>query len=245
MGTKVVKTTDDTIFTADELAEKFGLLPYTDPENKYPKRRCAGDDGNGIEEHAMFAFAYARGWEQGAGDGFYRKCEACDGDGYTYDHMDNMQTCDQCEDGRIDIEWSEYQDTPEYEKCLSEAQDEHYSNWLKSVEAAWDKYLRYFYLVTEPVLIQRDGWQEKGYRLTPEKDKTWKDVCQEIVETINGVGMFWFDSALDLLQTGPYKSYKEAASRHFHHMKHYGAVYGVTSIEDLYYDWSRHYFYSW
>jgi hypothetical protein len=58
---------------------------------------------------------------------------------------------------------------------------------------------------------------------------TWNDACSEIIETINGVGMFYFGSVEDLVESGPYDNEEQACLNHLHWMKEHHRVYGDPS----------------
>lgn len=69
--------------------------------------------------------------------------------------------------------------------------------------------------------------QEDGYVVQPKT--TWRDSLKEIIETINGVGYFYFHSVDEFLDSGPYGE-EEGVMTHLHWVKRYPDVYGDTSI---------------
>lgn len=63
--------------------------------------------------------------------------------------------------------------------------------------------------------------------------ESWKDVCEKLVETINGVGYFHFSNAAELADSIP-DTYKGTAISHFHWMNDYSRVYGCQSANSIY-----------
>lgn len=66
-------------------------------------------------------------------------------------------------------------------------------------------------------------WQIKPLR-------TWKESLKLIVETINGVGYFHFNSVREFLDSGPYTE-REGCLTHLHYLAQHGDVYGGRSLE--------------
>jgi len=73
----------------------------------------------------------------------------------------------------------------------------------------------------KPIGEQR--WQIKPLR-------TWKESLGLIVETINGVGYFTFDSLREFLNSGPYTE-REGCLTHLHWLKDHGDVYGEQPLK--------------
>lgn len=63
---------------------------------------------------------------------------------------------------------------------------------------------------------------------------SWKQACSQTAITISGYGMFQYNSADELKDGGPYKTYCEAVIEHIHWMKHYPEVYGVSGYRRMY-----------
>lgn len=59
---------------------------------------------------------------------------------------------------------------------------------------------------------------------------TWRESLGYIVETINGVGYYRFDSIREFLNSGPYTE-REGVLTHLHYLADYGRVYGDTSLQ--------------
>lgn len=64
------------------------------------------------------------------------------------------------------------------------------------------------------------------YKIVP--TKSWNVAAASILETINGVGYFYFDSLKDFLDSGPYTA-RQATLTHIHWLKDYAEVYGADS----------------
>jgi len=66
------------------------------------------------------------------------------------------------------------------------------------------------------------------YRVKPMK--SWEDSLTPIVETINGVGYFYFRDGKELMRSGPYTA-REAVLSHMGYLNDVGSVYGEESLE--------------
>lgn len=118
----------------------------------------------------------------------------------------------------------------ENEKAEMEAQDEIYGKWHDAVE----------YAATQ--LLERHGLTLKENRRSPKRRtyeyrvipmKSWEDAAGAIMETINGVGYFEFNSLREFLESGPYTA-KQAVLSHLHWIKDRPKVYGDTSAQRYY-----------
>lgn len=65
------------------------------------------------------------------------------------------------------------------------------------------------------------------YQIRPRT--SWKKSLKLLLETINGVGYFTFDSVREFLDSGPYTE-REAVLRHLSYLARYGEVYGEISL---------------
>jgi len=79
---------------------------------------------------------------------------------------------------------------------------------------------------------ERKGEQTR-WKITPLR--TWRESLGHIVETINGVGLFRFDSIREFLDSGPYTE-REGVLTHLHYLADYSSVYGVRSLERTFHD---------
>lgn len=249
--TKISEMEYSNILTVNEMCDLFDFAPYEEPDGttyKITVRDMYEDD---FQSRALYAYAYKKGyefspemWEM------TQECEQCDGSGFIEDQ--EMMDCSSCSgSGRVELDMDSIYQDELFQEMEGGVQDEHYKAWKKSVEHAFEKYLEYHNLklvqTKIPRTYEQDGkqkrWFEDGYALKPVK--SWKDVVDQIVETINGVGYFWFDDAKHLLESGPYRSYKQAAIHHLHWIQDYGKVYGSRSPDSIYQDYMEHYLYSW
>lgn len=69
------------------------------------------------------------------------------------------------------------------------------------------------------------------YRVTP--SDSWPAAAEKIMQTINGVGMFQFDSLREFLRSGPWTA-REAVLLHLGTIKDYPEVYGSSSPQRQY-----------
>ena len=102
----------------------------------------------------------------------------------------------------------------------------------KEISLALSKY--------ETIIVNNAEWLAKHYGLTIDKVDdynwsfsprssvciTWATICNALIDTINGVGMFEFANAKDFKDATSCSTYKEAAQKHLHHMYSYLEVYG-------------------
>lgn len=115
------------------------------------------------------------------------------------------------------------------EKAEREAQDDYFSAWHDGVMGFADKAFESHGLELVPVPGRRKSARPYYYKVEPQK--SWRDAAEQIIETINGVGMFYFGSVADLRRSGPYKSDREAVLEHIHHIPSAAEVYGSPSAE--------------
>lgn len=57
----------------------------------------------------------------------------------------------------------------------------------------------------------------------------WKYSAKSVMETVNGVGLFYFNSLQEFLDSGPYTE-RAAVLTHLHWLKRYYDVYGCGSV---------------
>lgn len=113
------------------------------------------------------------------------------------------------------------------EKAEEEAGSEVYVSWGEGVIAAADQLFRYHYL--ELIPIKGTGRYPYEFKVVPKT--TWDSALGQIIETINGVGMFHFASAREFLDSGPYSTPRIGVLTHLHHIASYPAVYGDYSAK--------------
>jgi hypothetical protein len=117
-------------------------------------------------------------------------------------------------------------------KAENEAQDELFGSWYDAVIYAVAKLFEAHHLKLEPV--KHKGTPNKyphEYRVKP--IETWEKACEQIVDTVCGVGYFHFDSIPEFLESGPY-TMREAVLSHLGWIKNYPEVYGATTAQRYY-----------
>ena len=62
----------------------------------------------------------------------------------------------------------------------------------------------------------------------------WNKAMDIVIESINGYGMFEFDSGEDLILSGPYAGAKEATIAHIHWHKERGNIFGESGIKEIF-----------
>lgn len=62
----------------------------------------------------------------------------------------------------------------------------------------------------------------------------WNEAMAIVIESINGYGMFYFESGEELILSGPYAGAKEATIAHLHWHKERGNVFGERGIEEVF-----------
>ena len=108
------------------------------------------------------------------------------------------------------------------------AGDELFSRYVGALEAAAEAILG-------PQNLAAEAKPKKGiYKIVP--SGTWREAASALVQTINGVGMFYYTDAKELKDAGPYKSYKQAVLSHLHWATRYPEVYGTRSAELVFSD---------
>jgi len=119
----------------------------------------------------------------------------------------------------------------ESEKIGEQAENEEGNSLFEKYRSAVENTINYLLDFHDLELIRN----KKGYYI--ETTSTWEKSCGKIAVTISGVGMFEYNSAKELKEVGPYKSYAEACISHIHWVKDYPRVYGVSSYKNKYEYW--------
>jgi hypothetical protein len=131
------------------------------------------------------------------------------------------------------LDWSEEHEE-ESLKIEAERRDEMYRSWHDAVEAVAERLFGEHGLELVPVKFKRKvppntrPWE---YRVVPKT--TWEDAAEQIRQTVNGAGPFYFSSLKEFLDSGPY-TYRQAALTHIGWIKDYPAVYGDRSAQMQY-----------
>jgi len=120
----------------------------------------------------------------------------------------------------------------EQNKAQDEARDELFHKWYDAVlhvsEILFDRH--------ELRLVPRKGNRPYEYVVLPKT--TWRAAAEAIRNTINGVGYFHFNSVKEFCLSIP-TSVRGVVIGHLHWIKDQPAVYGDTSAERLYENYSR------
>lgn len=102
-------------------------------------------------------------------------------------------------------------------KAETDEIDERIRNYRNAVVAVAEK------LFGEHNLLLEEIPKTGTYRVIPKE--SWKDSARQIMETVNGVGMFYFSSVKEFCDSGPYTP-RQATLTHLHHIRSWGEVYG-------------------
>lgn len=86
------------------------------------------------------------------------------------------------------------------------------------------------YLKEECNLIATVG-EEGGITLSSDD---WNEALARVIESVNGYGMFHFESPEDIILSGPYDGAKGATLAHFHWHESRGSVYGEPGVKEIF-----------
>jgi hypothetical protein len=110
-------------------------------------------------------------------------------------------------------------------KAEAEELSEQWSKYVGAVEGvATGLFAEYHLDLTEQTS------KRKGTRYLVSPQKSWRDSCKQMIETINGYGMFFFSDVSDFLRSGPYTA-REAILGHLGWFKERHKIYGDYSPE--------------
>lgn len=101
-------------------------------------------------------------------------------------------------------------------KAEQEAANETYAKWHDAVMHAADAAFDKCGLVLVPVKTRKSGSRPYEYRVTPAK--SWSDAADKIVDVVNGVGYFYFNTTREFLDSGPYTA-REAVLKHLNSVR--------------------------
>lgn len=119
------------------------------------------------------------------------------------------------------------------QKAEQEEMDEVFRKYVDAIESAAEElYGQHGLSITIPTKRIEGREVQVLDKIKVEPTKTWRAAAAEIIETINGVGMFHFDSVEEFLESGPYTPC-EAVMSHLHWIKEYPSVYGTRSAESM------------
>lgn len=111
------------------------------------------------------------------------------------------------------------------------AADEIYTNWNRGVMAAADTLFDRHGLELVPVVRKGETGLPYRYRVKPKE--SWKDAAEHLRQTINGVGMFHYDSVKEFVHCAS-ETVRGTVLTHLHWIKRHPHVYGDFSAERIY-----------
>jgi hypothetical protein len=120
----------------------------------------------------------------------------------------------------------------EVERKEMAVQDDVYRNWHDAVESVADEIFDQHNMELQPLVARGRKQVAYEYRIVPRV--SWADVASKLIDTINGVGMWEFNSVKELKEVGPYNTVKQAVLAHLGHIKRRPEVYGTSSPRTLY-----------
>lgn len=98
-----------------------------------------------------------------------------------------------------------------------------YKGWKSSLEETMEYLLEHHNLSFE--IIKKNKY-ETGIKII---SSDWQASARKILDTINGVGMFYADTLKEFYETTSVRSYKELVLSHLHWILSYPEVYGKMS----------------
>lgn len=148
---------------------------------------------------------------------------------YTYDEIDEYNVdyiADvgmQAYDDAIDDDATDEEADDARNEAEMEASDEVFRFWHNGVMAAAEEAFDHVGLILDPVSDDDYPWE---FKLKPET--SWKNAADGILDLINGVGIFYFGSLNEFLDSGPYTP-KEAVLEHIGYLPRYYEIYGGSA----------------
>jgi hypothetical protein len=115
------------------------------------------------------------------------------------------------------------------EAAETEARDEIFHKWYGAVLRAVEPILEKHGLVLNPCSTKEEYPYE--FRLAPAV--SWRSAADRVRQTINGVGMFEFNTLREFLSSGPYTA-RAAVLEHTHWIPRWSEVYGEDSARTRY-----------
>ncbi len=145
------------------------------------------------------------------------------------------QSWDEDEDGDTDSDAF-------MERMQEVESDEVFKPWHSGVEAAATRAFQEHGMALEAMKPAKGApkdarpWQYKISPLSDDgrsKTTSWARPAEMMVDTINGVGPFYFSSVKDFVDSGPWTT-KSAVLSHLHWMRRYPEVYGARPYRSTY-----------
>jgi hypothetical protein len=113
-----------------------------------------------------------------------------------------------------------------------EAQQNLYNSWHDGVMYVAEKLFGEHGLILVPT--GRGAKKDRPYFYKVMPEKSWQHAAGKIVNTINGVGMFRFDSVRDFVYVTSSKNVREAVLSHLRSIRDWPDVYGGRSASLLF-----------
>lgn len=117
--------------------------------------------------------------------------------------------------------------TEGFEDCISEAMEEREQEIYNKVEQAFISALDY-------ALKNFGMWIAVEGGVYSFCSDDWEKSARKMMDTINGHGMFYFDSLDRFISAGPWQNAEDATVAHIHWIESYGDVYGNDDLKRLY-----------
>ena len=206
------------IYTANQLAELLGLLPFDDETGT--GKACYDDDmWEAVEDHALFNYAFERGYE-------YRP------ESYTLIN----------DEFEIDVH-SVRDKSKLLEKCHDEAATDLYKGWKRALESTVERVLESVDLDIQPCKIKMidDGYTADGYEIVPCGKRTWREVVVQVMNCSSG---YYNDNLTDFKAN--YGSTDRSASIRAFEADEWKEWYGGSRrVQDRMNDYLNHYLCAW
>ena len=90
-----------------------------------------------------------------------------------------------------------------------------------------------FISALDDVLCEYGMWTEREGEDYYFASEDWKDSAKKIIETINGVGIFYYNSVEEFLRVTSSETYEDAVVSHIHWIEEYGDVYGELGLRRM------------
>lgn len=123
------------------------------------------------------------------------------------------------------------EDEEERAAAEEKGEEEVYRQWSNAVTSAAEQTLERVGLELVEKKKKVRGGFATTYEIAPTKD--WNDAASKLVQVINGVGNFHFNSLSEFLDSGPYTA-REAVAKHWTYANIYSDVYGAASPKRIY-----------
>lgn len=200
------------IYTHNELARLFDLLPYDD-ETGQGLASFDDREWENAEEHALCNYAFKRGYD------------------YSYPWT--------ITNGEYELDIEKIRcNSKLYEQCLDDVYTEIHKAWTLTLESTIKNVLNEIDLTLQECKIKReDGYMEKAIEIVPCGKRTWREIATEMIDIISS---YYFNTLTDFKanygSTDRQASVKALESGKWHNW--YG---GQRKVEERFNDYLNHY----